>query len=83
MKDTSNGVRNTMRLRFLRQSAAAAAIVGIAPNIITTAKAADNFVVVNTWGGSSTNAEAEAYYKAFTEETGLEVKTSAPVSFAN
>ena len=45
MNDLSTRVRNTLRRRFLKQSAAA--IVGIAPNSITTAKAADNFVVVN------------------------------------
>ena len=46
MNDLSTRVRNILRRRFLKQSAAAA-IIGIAPNSITTANAVDNFVVVN------------------------------------
>ena len=75
-------MRRPSRRTFIKQGAAAAAVIAAAPSIITPSRAADNFVVVNTWGGSWTNAENEAFYKTFTKETGIEVKTSTPVSFA-
>ncbi len=37
---------------------------------------------VNTWGGSWTAAEESAYFKPFTDKTGINIRTVAPVSFA-
>ena len=38
--------------------------------------------IVNTWGGSWTAAEEAAFFKPFTEATGIRVRTVAPVSYA-
>jgi putative spermidine/putrescine transport system substrate-binding protein len=46
------------------------------------AQAQDQVLFVNTWGGSWTAAEESAYFKPFTAETGIKVRTVAPVSFA-
>ncbi len=46
------------------------------------AHAQEQVLFVNTWGGSWTAAEESAYFKPFTAETGIEVRTVAPVSFA-
>jgi putative spermidine/putrescine transport system substrate-binding protein len=46
------------------------------------AQAQGQVLFVNTWGGSWTAAEESAYFKPFTQETGIKVRTVAPVSFA-
>ena len=46
------------------------------------ARAEEQVLFVNTWGGSWTAAEETAYFKPFTAETGIKVRTIAPVSFA-
>jgi putative spermidine/putrescine transport system substrate-binding protein len=46
------------------------------------ARAQDRTLFVNTWGGSWTAAEESAYFKPFTETTGIKIRTVAPVSFA-
>jgi putative spermidine/putrescine transport system substrate-binding protein len=53
-----------------------------APYIIRSAQAQQKEVYVNTWGGNWTEAEEIAFFKPFTEETGIEIKTVAPVSYA-
>ena len=45
-------------------------------------RAQEQVLFVNTWGGSWTAAEESAYFKPFTAETGIKVRTVAPVSFA-
>src|SRR5437899_10339244 len=39
-------------------------------------------IYVNTWGGSWTAAEEAAFFKAFTEQPGIRVRTVAPVCYA-
>lgn len=54
-----------------------------APAVIRgTAEAQEKVLYVNTWGGGWTAAEEEAYYKPFTAETGIRIRTVVPVSFA-
>jgi putative spermidine/putrescine transport system substrate-binding protein len=53
-----------------------------APAIIKSAGAQARTLYVNTWGGSWTAAEEAAFFKPFTEATGIAVRTVAPVSFA-
>jgi putative spermidine/putrescine transport system substrate-binding protein len=68
------------RRRFLK-GAAAAAVVG--PLVITERSVAQTRTIfVNTWGGSWTAAEEQAFFKPFSEHTGIKVKTVAPVSYA-
>lgn len=67
------------RRRFLARAGAAA----LAPLVITSrARAAARMVYVNTWGGSWTAAEEAAFFKPFTAETRIQVRTVAPVSYA-
>jgi putative spermidine/putrescine transport system substrate-binding protein len=47
-----------------------------------TAGAEERTLYVNTWGGSWTEAEQLAFYRPFTEKTGIRIKTVEPVSFA-
>ena len=47
-----------------------------------TAHAQTRTLFVNTWGGSWTAAEEAAYFKPFTEATGIRIRTVAPVSYA-
>jgi putative spermidine/putrescine transport system substrate-binding protein len=67
------------RRTFLKAVAAAAA----GPIIVTDRTIAQTrTIIVNTWGGSWTAAEEHAFFKPFTEQTGIRVKTAAPVSYA-
>src|SRR2546427_12513228 len=60
---------------------AAAAVVG--PLIITDRTIAQTRTIyVNTGGGSWTAAEEAAFFKPFTDQAGIRVKTVAPVSYA-
>src|SRR4051812_38125660 len=62
------------RREFLSNTASAA-IAGLAPSVVVRpARAADTVLYVNTWGGSWTAAETEAYFKPFTKETGIEIR---------
>ena len=70
------------RRTFLARAAAGGAAVALAPAVARSAFAQDNVLFVNTWGGSWTAAEEAAYFKPFTEQTKIQVKTVAPVSFA-
>jgi putative spermidine/putrescine transport system substrate-binding protein len=68
------------RRAFLKGAAAAAAF---GPLIVTERSIAQTRTIfVNTWGGSWTAAEEHAFFKPFTEQTGIRVKTAAPVSYA-
>ncbi|MEX2454284.1 MAG: ABC transporter substrate-binding protein [Rhodospirillaceae bacterium] len=73
----------SMRRRtFLSSSAAAAASVIAAPYYIRPAWAKDETLYINTWGGVWTDSAVEAFIKPFMAETGVDVKTLSPVSFA-
>ena len=78
MKITS-GFRPITRRRALICGAA----LITAPSIMTrVAEAQEKVVYVNTWGGAWTAAEEVAFYKPFTEKTGIPVKPVSPVSIA-
>ena len=69
--------RNPTRRAVLAGGAALAV-----PALIRPLRAESQVVYVNTWGGSYTAAEQVAYFKPFTEATGIAVRTVAPVSLA-
>ena len=74
---------NRSRRRFMAGAGAAAASAALAPMMLTSRARADaGTVYVNTWGGSWTAAEEAAFFKPFTAETGIKVRTVAPVSYA-
>lgn len=61
----------------------AAAVAAAGPLVITERSIAQTRTLyVNTWGGSWTAAEDAAFFKPFTEQTGIRVRTVAPVSYA-
>ena len=71
------------RRRFLQKAGAAAAAAALGPLIITDRTIAQTRTLyVNSWGGSFTAAQEAAYFKPFAEETGIRIRTIAPVSYA-
>src|SRR5262245_18412475 len=69
------------RRTFLKGIADTTASAG--PLIITERTVAQTHTIyVNTWGGSWTAAEETAFFKPFTDQTGIGVKTVEPVSYA-
>lgn len=67
------------RRRFLKIAGAAAAASLAAPYIV---RAADKVLYINTWGGPWEAAAKANLIDPFTAETGIQVKTVSPVSFA-
>src|SRR3989454_1067369 len=60
-----------------------AALATVGPLIVTDRTIAQTRTIyVNTWGGSWTAAEEAAFFKPFTDQAGIRVKTVAPVSYA-
>src|SRR5438034_515638 len=60
-----------------------AALATVGPLIVTDRTIAQTRTIyVNTWGGSWTAAEEAAFFKPFTDQTGIRVKTVAPVFYA-
>ena len=78
MAQTTRSIRS--RRRFLSGLAATASL---APLVVTRrARAETRTLYINSWGGSWTKAQDEAFYKPFTAATGVRIRTVAPVSFA-
>ena len=70
------------RRRLLKTGGAALAGATVGPQLATMNTIAQTRTVfVNTWGGSWTAAEEAAFFKPFTEATGIHVRTVAPVSY--
>jgi putative spermidine/putrescine transport system substrate-binding protein len=71
------------RRTFLKGLAATVAGASAGPLLVTDRTIAQTRTIyVNTWGGSWTAAEEAAFFKPFTEQTGIQVRTVAPVSYA-
>lgn len=49
---------------------------------VKRAEAAEKVLYVNTWGGLWEEVARDVWFKPFTEETGIEIRTVSPVSFA-
>jgi len=74
---------NLGRRRLLQAGGATIAGAALGPMLpAERALAQTGTVYVNTWGGSWTAAEDAAFFKPFTEATGIQVRTVAPVSYA-
>ena len=73
-----------MRRRAFLKGFAATATAALAGPLIVTDRtiAQTRTIYVNTWGGSWTAAEEAAFFKPFTDQTGIRVRTVAPVSYA-
>ena len=71
------------RRRLLKTGGTVAAGAVLGPLLLTERTIAQSRTVyVNTWGGSWTAAEEAAFFKPFTDATGIRVRTVAPVSYA-
>ncbi|CAH1654820.1 ABC transporter substrate-binding protein [Chelatococcus asaccharovorans] len=68
------------RRSFLATAAAGAALS--MPAVRRAAAADEKVLYVNTWGGAWEEAAKEALFTPFTRDTGIEIRTVAPVSFA-
>ncbi len=67
------------RRQFLKAAGMAAAASLVAPSIV---RAQDKVLYINTWGGYWQEAARANLIEPFTRETGIQVKTLSPVSFA-
>ncbi|WP_274424971.1 ABC transporter substrate-binding protein [Chelativorans sp. YIM 93263] len=67
------------RRTFLKASGAALTTTLAAPYI---ARAQENVLYINTWGGPWEEAARANLFDPFTAETGVEIRTVSPVSFA-
>lgn len=67
------------RRTFLKGTGAALASTLATPYI---ARAQDNVIYINTWGGPWEEAARAHLFDPFTRETGVEIRTVSPVSFA-
>ena len=70
------------RRTLLKTSAGLAMGSALAMPFVRTAAAAEDFVVVNSWGGSWLDAARKNIFDPFTAATGIKVETVSPVSFA-
>jgi len=71
------------RRTLLRHAALAAGAAAAGPLVVTGRTIAQTRTLyVNSWGGSWTAAEETAFFRPFTEATGIRVRTVAPVSYA-
>ena len=71
--------RGIDRRRFISSGIASTVAAVGAPAVLThNADAQEKILNVNTWGGSWTAAEEAAYFKPFTEQSGVRVRTVAP-----
>tara|TARA_R110000868_G_scaffold61059_2_gene185673 strand:+ start:12308 stop:13384 length:1077 start_codon:yes stop_codon:yes gene_type:complete len=77
----SSSITPIRRRTFIKSTAAVAGLIA-APNIIRPAWAKGETLYINTWGGVWTKSATEAFIAPFSKETGIEVKTLSPVSFA-
>jgi putative spermidine/putrescine transport system substrate-binding protein len=75
-------VPGVSRRRLVHGIGGLAAASIAAPALLRPAAAQGKTLYVNTWGGSWTAAEEAAYFKPFTDETGIRIRTVAPVSYA-
>src|SRR5690606_1300742 len=67
------------RRTFLKGAGIAAASTLATPYI---ARAQDNVIYINTWGGPWEESAREHLFDPFTAATGVEIRTVSPVSFA-
>src|SRR5262249_45258142 len=81
--EVSHGGFTMRRRTFLKGIAATATAAAAGPLIITEHTIAQTRpIYAKTWGGSWPAAEEAAFFKPFTDQTGIRVKTVAPVSYA-
>jgi putative spermidine/putrescine transport system substrate-binding protein len=78
----TNSDQGTNRRSILKAGMALTGAIAAPAVFRGPAEAQEKILYVNTWGGSYTAAEEEAYYKPFQAETGIRIRPVTPVSFA-
>src|ERR1700751_5525725 len=74
--------RGRTRRGFLRLAGTSVATAALGPLLISERTIAQTRTLyVNSWGGSFTAAQEAAYFKPFTEATGIQIRTVTPVSY--
>jgi putative spermidine/putrescine transport system substrate-binding protein len=77
-----DSVLQTIRPSRRALLAAGVASAALSMPAIRSASAQEKVVYINTWGGAWEEAAKESLFAPFTKETGIEIRTVAPVSFA-
>jgi len=80
-RDLSKSQFELSRRGFLGATLAGTALATLPP-FIRRANADDNVLYVNTWGGNWEKAAKEFLFDPFTRESGVEIRTVSPISFA-
>lgn len=75
-------VRNTIDRRTLLKVGGMTLAAGLTMPWVKRAYADEKVLYVNTWGGSWEKAARKNLFDPFTAETGIEIRTVSPVSFA-
>ncbi|WP_346891003.1 ABC transporter substrate-binding protein [uncultured Roseibium sp.] len=78
-RKTTSGLLTPSRRHFLQLSGMAAASTLAMPYV---ARAQEKVLYVNSWGGPWLEAATANLFEPFTAETGIEIRTVSPVSFA-
>jgi putative spermidine/putrescine transport system substrate-binding protein len=79
----SKAGQSLTRRMILKRTGRSIIAAGLGPLILTERTIAQTRTLyVNGWGGNWTKGEQEAFYKPFTDATGVIVKAVTPVSFA-
>jgi putative spermidine/putrescine transport system substrate-binding protein len=79
MTDRNKGFWTPDRRMFLKSAGAALASTVAMPYV---ARAQEKVLYINTWGGPWEEAARTHLFDPFTAETGIEIRTVSPVSFA-
>ncbi len=74
--------RNRLSRRTALKALAAGSLIGGAPWIAASARGEARTLYVNSYGGVWETSWRKAFFDPFTAQTGIEIKTVAPVSFA-
>jgi putative spermidine/putrescine transport system substrate-binding protein len=80
-RDSSKSKFELSRRGFLGATLAGTALAALPP-FIRRASADDNVLYVNTWGGNWEKAAKEFLFDPFTRDSGVEIRTVSPISFA-
>lgn len=80
LRHPASGTAGIPRRTILKAGAAAGALV--AAPFVRTASAQDKTLYVNTWGGVWEQSAKKHIFDPFTRDTGVEIRTVSPVSFA-
>lgn len=71
-----------VKLNLSRRHVLAAMAAALSAPYVSRAQAQEKMLYINTWGGPWEAAAKESLFDPFTKETGIQIRTVSPVSFA-